>query len=153
MDPYLIFTTDYWLVSHRKDARYPGYLIVSAREAKSDLHELSIPALQELGLVLKQAERLLHSLYSPCKVVFYKLGFSSGHSCHFHVAPVTQGLLAEIVAHADYTEEPDGNDAILFLSRVYCERSLTEHEIMAMEKTIGQLRECAKADLSMAIPY
>jgi diadenosine tetraphosphate (Ap4A) HIT family hydrolase len=141
MSPYTVFEADHWLVGHRQDSRYPGYLMVSSREPKADLGELSSEALQELGFILKRAEQLLHSLYAPCKVIFYKLGFSSGFSCHFHVAPVTRQLLAEITTHPDFTDDPDGNDAILFLSRVYCERPLTEHESTDMRNVIDQLRD------------
>ncbi|MBM3115736.1 HIT family protein [Jeongeupia naejangsanensis] len=145
---YLIFETDHWLVSHRRDARHPGYLIVACRESKGELHELSIDALQELGLVLQKTEKLLRSFFAPCKVIFYKLGFSSGFSCHFHAAPVTQKLLSEIVAHCDYTNEPDGNDAILFLSRVYCERPLTEAESLTLNDVVNQLRKAANTSFN-----
>ncbi|WP_255991942.1 hypothetical protein [Chitinolyticbacter albus] len=148
MNQHFIFETDHWLVSHRRDARHPGYLMVSSRESKSDLHELSANALQELGWVLKNTEKLLHSFYAPCKVIFYKLDFSSGFSCHFHVAPVTNKLLSEIVSHPDYTNEPDGSDTILFLSRTYCERPLTEAESLTMNDVVSQLRKAAKTSLN-----
>jgi diadenosine tetraphosphate (Ap4A) HIT family hydrolase len=141
MSRLLIFETDHWRVSHRNDARYPGYLMVSSREQHADLHALSLDALKELGPVLKRAESLLRSAYRPFKVVFYKLGFSAGFSCHFHVAPVTADLLAEIARHPDYADDPDGNDAILFLSRIYCERELTATESRDMENTVERLKQ------------
>jgi diadenosine tetraphosphate (Ap4A) HIT family hydrolase len=140
MSRHFIFETDHWVVSHRRDARYPGYLMVSSREPRSDLCDLSLDALEELGPVLKRTEDLLRSAYDPFKVVFYKLGFSAGFSCHFHVAPVTQDLLAEIARHPNYADDPDGNDVILFLSRVYCERELTEKESRHMDSVMGRLR-------------
>lgn len=142
---HLIFETDHWLVSHRRDARYPGYLMVSSREQHADLCKLSLHALQELGPVLKRTEELLHSAFAPFKVVFYKLGFSAGFSCHFHVAPVTQDLLAEITGHPDYADDPDGNDVILFLSRVYCERELSGEESRHMEGVMERLRQSPSA--------
>jgi len=147
MNRHGIFEAEHWLVSHRQDARYPGYLMVSSREQKSDLCELDAGALQELGFVLKSTEQLLHSLYAPCKVIFYKLGFSGGFSFHFHVAPVTPELLAEIMAHAEFTDEPDGNDAILFLSRIYCERPLTDDESVAMDLAVEKIRTAANSIL------
>jgi len=74
------------------------------------------------------------------KVIFYKLGFSSGFSCHFHIAPVTRELMEEVARHPDYDSDPDGNDAILFLSRVYCERALSPQEHASQQKTVQHLR-------------
>ncbi|HEX7814581.1 hypothetical protein [Dyella sp.] len=140
MTEHLIFQTPHWRISHRRDSRYAGYLMVSSRTRQPELHELPDPALAELGPVLKTAERLLRRVYRPLKVVFYKLGFSKGFSCHFHVAPVTQALLEEVARHPQYDDDPDGNDVILFLSRVYCERELTPEEASRQAITIDALR-------------
>ncbi|POZ61269.1 hypothetical protein [Chromobacterium alticapitis] len=145
MSALRIFETDHWQATHRRDARYPGYLILSSKQQAAELHQLSGAALQDLGGALKKAEILLRQAYLPYKVVLYKLGFTSGFSCHFHVAPITASLLDEIKAHPDYAEEPDGNDAILFLSRIYCERALTEQEEMALQATAQSLRRMASA--------
>ena len=150
MDPYRIFAARHWQVTHRRDSRYSGYLMVSAREGKSELHELSPASLQELGAVLADAERLLRSAYAPQKVVFYKLGFSPGFAIHFHVAPVTAELLDEIRSHPGYADDPDGNDAILFLSRVYCERELDREESARMAQEIQRLRHLAEETLGVA---
>jgi hypothetical protein len=108
-----------------------------------DLHELDVDALLELGPVLKNAELLLRTVYSPFKVIFAKLGFSNGFACHFHVAPVTNTLLAEIASHPDYADEPDGNDTMLFLSRNYCERALTLQEQERIIGTVSMLQLAA----------
>lgn len=117
--------------------------MVSSRERKADLHELNIEGLQELGLVLRDTEILLRSVYKPFKVIFAKLGFSSGFACHFHVAPVTNALLAEIASHQCHLDEPDGNDAMLYLSRIYCERELGPQERSDMMDTVSMLRQAA----------
>lgn len=135
-----VFATDHWEVAHRRDARYPGYLIASSRHPSAELYSLPTAALAGLGPVLSRAERILREAYSPLKVIFYKLGFSAGFSCHFHIAPVTQRLMDEVARHPDYDSDPDGNDAILFLSRVYCERSLSGLEQAAQQNTVDQLR-------------
>ena len=140
MDELTVFGNAHWTVSHRRDARYDGYLIISAKEAAADLSDLSNDALSSLGVVMKKVELVLKQAYSPCKVVFYKLGFSSGFNVHFHAAPVSQGLLAEITKHPDYSDEPDGNDAIVFLSREYCERVLSEEESEKQRFTVLRLR-------------
>lgn len=123
---HFILETRYWFVGHRRDARYPRYLMVSSREQQPDLCHLTSGALMELGCsVLKGTEELLHAAYKPFKALFYKLGFSPGFNCHFHVAPVTPALRYEVIQHFQYDNDPDDNDVILFASRIYCERGLT----------------------------
>ncbi|URX61222.1 hypothetical protein KR767_14175 [Luteibacter anthropi] len=140
MTEHLIFRTQHWSVSHRRDARYPGYLMVSSNSQSADLSDLDGASLAELGGVLKHVELLLRRAYMPFKVVFYKLGFSPGFSCHFHAAPVTESLVAEVSQHPDYANDPDGNDVILFLSRVYCERELTADESRQQAEVVQWLR-------------
>lgn len=136
----LVFSSDHWRVAHRQDARFPGYLIASSRHESSELFSLPNDALADLGPMLARTERILRHAFTPLKVIFYKLGFSPGFSCHFHVAPVTRQLMDEVTRHPDYDSDPDGNDAILFLSRVYCERALSEQERIAQNRTVERLR-------------
>ena len=89
---------------------------------------------------IKTHGKLLFEVFSPYKVIVAKLGFSKGFSCHFHCIPATNEFMKEIANHSGYTSEPDGNDALLYASREYCERELTIEEKMAMEKTVSQLR-------------
>jgi diadenosine tetraphosphate (Ap4A) HIT family hydrolase len=140
MDPLVIFATGCWVVSHRADSRWLGYLMVSARAATPDLSGLDDAALSELGRVLRDTELVLRGAFAPEKVIFAKLGFTPGLACHVHAIPVTAALLAEIAAHPGYADEPDGNDAMLFVSRVYCERPLDEKELPQLAATIGMLR-------------
>ncbi|WP_122813665.1 HIT family protein [Pseudomonas viridiflava] len=128
MTKWDVFETGHWRVSHRRDARYNGYLMVASVVSASDLTDLGDEALAELGGVLRRTEQLLMRAYEPWKVIVYKLGFSAGFNLHFHVVPVTKALLAEIAAHPEYAAEPDGNDVILFVSREYCERMLSAEE-------------------------
>jgi diadenosine tetraphosphate (Ap4A) HIT family hydrolase len=140
MDPLLIFETKHWVASHRADSRWPGYLVVAVRAPQPDLGDLDDAALAALGGVLKDTETLLRRAFSPYKVIFAKLGFSPGFSCHLHAIPVTAALLAEIAVHPGYAAEPDGNDAMLFVSRVYCERALDEREATQLRMTVAMLR-------------
>jgi diadenosine tetraphosphate (Ap4A) HIT family hydrolase len=144
MDPLAIFETDHWVVSHRADSRWPGYLIVASRARQPELCDLDEDALSALGRVLKDTELLLRRAFSPHKVIFAKLGFSPGFACHVHAIPVTAALLAEIAAHPGYAAEPDGNDAMLFVSRVYCERALDENELLQSTATVAMLRTLYK---------
>ncbi|AZC30747.1 hypothetical protein PUP68_15075 [Pseudomonas chlororaphis] len=141
MDSMSLLETEHWRISYRRDARHPGSLIVASRAQASDLVDLTPPALTTLGQVLALSERLLRLEYQPHKVVFYKLGFSSGFSVHFHVVAVTRELLQEIVEHPDYPDEPDGNDAILFVSREYAERALTATEQLEQTQQVERLRQ------------
>ncbi|WP_025809221.1 hypothetical protein [Pseudomonas chlororaphis] len=141
MDSTSLLDTEHWRISYRRDARHPGSLIVASRAQASDLVDLAPPALAALGQVLALSERLLRLEYQPHKVVFYKLGFSSGFSLHFHVVAVTRELLQEIVEHPDYPDEPDGNDAILFVSREYAERALTPTEQLEQTQQVERLRQ------------
>ncbi|MEE4375357.1 hypothetical protein V2J67_23635 [Pseudomonas alliivorans] len=140
MTEWDIFETGHWRVSHRRDARYRGYLMVASVAPASDLGDLNEAALVKLGGVLRRTEQLLVRAYEPRKVVIYKLGFSAGFSLHFHVAPVTEALLVEVAGHPGYAAEPDGNDVILFLSREYCERALSEEERGIQAREVLRLR-------------
>lgn len=90
---------------------------------------------------------LLRVCYHPFRVITAKMGFSAGYSCHFHIIPVTQQLLEEVIANPRYSKDPDGNDVLLFTSREYCERdlSLEEHslQIKAVEYLRGELTRCS----------
>ena len=140
MTEWSIFETGHWRVSHRRDARYNGYLMVASVASASDLKDLGDEALAELGGVLRRTEQLLMRAYEPWKVIVYKLGFSAGFNLYFHVAPVTKALLAEIAAHPGHAAEPDGNDVILFLSREYCERMLSAEERVNQVGEVDRLK-------------
>jgi diadenosine tetraphosphate (Ap4A) HIT family hydrolase len=140
MDNLSVFENAHWKVSHRRDARYDGYLVISSTRTASDLGDLDDDALSSLGPVMKTVERLLQKTYHPHKVIFYKLGFSPGFNLHFHAAPVSESLLAEISRHRDYSTEPDGNDVIMFLSREYCERPLTDTELEKQRLAVSVLK-------------
>ena len=143
MTAWDIFETEHWRVSHRRDARYSGYLMVGAIAPATDFTQLEQPALASMGDVLRRAEQLLMQAFEPCKVIVYKLGFSPGFNLHFHVVAVTRPLLLEITDHPGYANEPDGNDAILFLSREYCERPLSHAEQESQHRTVARLRVLA----------
>lgn len=140
MDRLVIFELEYWQVTYRKDARLPGNLIVSAKSDHPNLSDLNIRGLEEMGKTLATVETLLNRCYNPYKVIFAKLGFSSGYGAHFHAVPISSELLNEIIDHPDYSNEPDGNDALLYVSREYAERNLTEHECNAQDEEVSRLK-------------
>jgi diadenosine tetraphosphate (Ap4A) HIT family hydrolase len=73
---HTIFETDHWAVSHRKDSRYPGFLIVASKSDVVEISGLSQDALSELGHVLAKTESILISHFKPYRVITAKLGFS-----------------------------------------------------------------------------
>jgi diadenosine tetraphosphate (Ap4A) HIT family hydrolase len=136
-----IFKTDYWLICHRIDSRYPGYLMISAREDASKISELTKAALNEMGDILARTEKLLIKVYQPFKVITLKFGFSKGYSCHFHMIPISSSLLDEIKENPNYTsDEADGIDATLFINREYCEKLLTAEERQNIIQEVLKLR-------------
>lgn len=148
-DATTIIEDSHWRLGYRQDSRYSGCLILNSQQCAKDFSELDAISLAKLGQQLSFAETLLQRCYAPQRVVFYKLGFSSGFSLHFHIAPITSSLLIEIAAHPSYSDTPDGNDAILFLSREYGERDLTPEERQAQQLEIARLRELANELLSL----
>ena len=141
MSKFTIFEMKHWLISHRMDSRYPGFLIVSLRDEVSELTSLSHEALTELGPALYQAEKLLNFVYNPYKIIIGKYGFNKGFSLHFHVLPVTENLLEEIKVHPSYTKDKiDGLDVINFVCREYCEKPLNDQQIDVMMVTISMLK-------------
>lgn len=134
-----IFETLHWIVTHRKDSRYPGFLIVATKSTALEISALDAQALTELGPVLAKAEKLLLSFYNPHRVITAKLGFSAGHACHFHMLPVTLDFLKEIVDHPNYADDPDGNDALLYASREYGERPLNDLQLTQQLETVKEL--------------
>lgn len=142
-DATLIVESPHWRLGYRRDSRYPGLLILSTQQAVSDFSELDAASLAELGQQLGFAEKLLQHCYAPHRLVFYKLGFSAGFSLHVHIAPISHALLSEIAAHPNYSGDPDGNDAILYLSREYGERDLGPEEQQAQRIEIARLRDMA----------
>lgn len=149
---HTIFETDHWAVSHRRDSRYPGFLIVGSKSDVVEISGLSQQALSELGHVLAKTESLLISYFKPYRVITAKLGFSVGHSCHFHVLPASTEFLKEIESHPGYANEPDGNDALLYASREYGERDLTQKECELQNHTIKELREHELTKLGIGLP-
>jgi diadenosine tetraphosphate (Ap4A) HIT family hydrolase len=138
----IIFQTKYWIVKHRSDSRYPGYLIVLSTEPVLNISDLSEEALIEMALVLAKAEKLLIEVYSPYRVISFKMGFAKGVNCHFNLIPATFALLEKIQEQKACTyEKPDGSDVVLYVCRKYCERELTNEEYRDLLATTAILRD------------
>lgn len=136
-----VFQTKYWVVKHRSDSRYPGYLIALSTESVLNISELSEEALIDMALVLAKTEKLLFEAYNPYKVITFKMGFAKGVNCHFNLIPVTMELLQEIENQKACThEKPDGSDVVIYVCRKYCERELTSEEYQELVLRVQTLR-------------
>jgi diadenosine tetraphosphate (Ap4A) HIT family hydrolase len=136
-EEWTIFQTKYWIIKHRSDSRYPGYLIILSTEPVLNISELSEAALLDMAMVLAKAEKLLIDVYSPYKVITFKMGFTKGVNCHFNLIPASLALLEEIETQKACThEKPDGSDVILYVCRKYCERALTDDEHKEVLNTV-----------------
>lgn len=118
---FILKNYDHWQVNHRLGSTYPGYLMASSKEDVCEISELSAVALAELGTVLSDLERIIMKAYGVRKVLMSKLGISIGFNCHFHVVPVYDWIMQAIESNPSYTNEPDGNDVMLYVNREYCE--------------------------------
>ena len=116
-------------------------MIISSKIDSEEFSTLPRESLAELGGVMAQKEKMLNNFCNPLKTVAAKLGFSPGYNCHFHMLPVTEELMKEIAGNAAYSDTPDGNDALLFASREYCERPLSATEKKNQLRTARDLRK------------
>ena len=138
----VIYENEYWIVNHRVDSAYAGYLMVTSKSEASELTDLCSGALEALGLVLTRVEKLLQVTFSPYKVVFSKLGFSKGFNCHFHAVPVKESVFDKIRKHHNYTnDEPDGLDVMLFINREYCENQDPKIVKAVVTDSIAKIRD------------
>ncbi len=139
---FVIFEDEHWIVNHRIDSAYAGYLMVASKSKATELTDLCSDALQGLGLVLAKVQMLLNATFLPYKVVFSKLGFSKGFNCHFHAVPVSESVIEEVRQHYNYTdEEPDGLDVMLFINREYCENQDPKVVQSVVSRSVAKIRE------------
>ncbi|MGY0216181.1 hypothetical protein ACWJJH_02210 [Endozoicomonadaceae bacterium StTr2] len=139
IEDLIVLERNYWTVNHRTLSTYPGYLMIQARERAAELSGLNNSALLELGPVMAEVESLLQHTFSPRRIIFSKLGFSAGHSSHFHVLPVYDWLLQEIVDNPQWINNPDGNDVMLYVNRIYCEQQHPEQAEKITREAIQQI--------------
>ncbi|EIZ0685683.1 hypothetical protein MNO16_000004 [Vibrio parahaemolyticus] len=140
-DEYLVFENEYWVVNHRMNSTYAGYLMVASKSESTELSDLCQKSLASLGLVLAEVEGLLQRTFSPQKVIFSKLGFSKGFNCHFHAVPVSENVIKEICQNSNFTfDKPDGNDVMLFINREYCENQDPEKVKAVVGESVARLR-------------
>lgn len=52
--------------------------------------------------------------------------------------------MQQIIEHPRYTREPDGMDALFFVNREYCEKTLTYEQREVLLETVTQLKKSYK---------
>lgn len=150
--PYeaMIWTGQHWSENHRIDAKLPGYLIVQSKTAGASLTDLDDASLAELGMVLARVTAALESELGARRVQIAKYGHGEGYSAHFHVVPVYDWLIEDLLANPRYEKlrdwrvgdyEVDGIDLMLYAYREYCERKRNASRgTMTVHETIHRLR-------------
>ena len=87
---FVIHETEHWLVNHRCDTSYPGYLMVGARDPEATtLSKLDPEARAELGDLLAGCAHVLETRLGAMHVYCGRYGHEPGHTVHFHVLPVS----------------------------------------------------------------
>lgn len=129
----IVKETENWLVNHRVDSALPGYLMVSSKTEASDLSQLSLSALTEMGPLLASTQRAIMDSLRPEHIYVGRYGHQPGHSLHFHFIPIYSWVKAAFSADARYgilktfyspggqNSEFDGAELTLFVWREFCE--------------------------------
>jgi len=132
---WVIHETEHWWVNHRCDTRYPGYLMVGAKDPGGvTLADLSLPAQSELGPLLARSSALLQESLGAIHVYNGRFGHAPGHTVHFHVIPIYEWTVSAYLGDERYRviretlEMPsdiaspmdfDGADMTLFVWRTF----------------------------------
>jgi len=165
---FVIHETEHWLVNHRIDTVYPGYLMVGARAPDAtSFASLSPEALAELGGLLAACVHALETRLGATRVYCGRYGHEPDHTVHFHVLPVyawtVERFLADELApklrsfHASPPDAAsptlsdfDGADLTLFLWRRFADPGAVSPEIdgPSMDEPIEVLRAAFRSHTS-----
>ena len=151
-DSSIIFRSSHWILNHHLDAKISGYLILSPVSGASEFHDLSEPALAELGSIIAKATRSIKTCYNPDFIFTSRYGVSPGFALHFHIIPIytwIRDLLQdhpryrclESLYNPDYGTTPDAADYTLFIWREFIEaRPPLAAAQFSFEETVAALR-------------
>ena len=152
----VVLETAHWVVNQRVGTALPGYLIVGAKDPEAmDLSRLVPAAQAELGPVLARVQAAVTEVLTPEWTLVSRWGLMEGFPVHFHVIPVTRGVIDAYLADeryrglmAFYTRPPvddpgefDGADLTLFVVREFTKRA-TPPAVSgpSIEETVHRLR-------------
>lgn len=83
-----VVRTPYWRVAHAFDSALPGWLVLVPTEHLLALHELSEPALVELGRLQGQLAQALHEVLGAQKTYLMQFSEAPGFThLHVHLVP------------------------------------------------------------------
>ncbi|WP_455873859.1 HIT family protein [Rhizobium yanglingense] len=129
-----ILETGSWIVNHRMNSAFPGYLMVGSKTPASELSGLQASALGELGPLLAKVEDALRRVLQARRVYIGRYGHAPGYPIHFHMIPIydwVETLFWEDARYRvleDLAEYPakttDGAELTLFVWREFCERAV-----------------------------
>jgi diadenosine tetraphosphate (Ap4A) HIT family hydrolase len=128
----IVLQTDHWLLNHRADSALPGYLILGARAATTDLWQMPKGALAELGMLLARAQHALSAILQPEHLYIGRYGHTPGRALHFHLIPVCGWVKQSFFSDPRYrilqglseacsAQETDGAELTLYVWREFCE--------------------------------
>ncbi len=136
-----VFRTSHWVISHRSDSRYPGYLIASSKDKIDDFQKLTAEAMSDLKIALTKAERLVILVYGQSKAIIAKLG-QHEKIIHFHIVPISSILAKHIAHHPQYsTITPEEKRILLYVNKEYCEIPLNEQQKEEILLEVSALRK------------
>ena len=126
--------------------------MLSPVSAASEFHDLSEPALSELGSVIAKATQSIKACYNPDYIFTSRYGVIPGLSLHFHIIPIYTWIRDLLQSHPryrcldslynpDYGTTPDAADFTLFIWREFIEaRPPLAAEHFSLAETVAALR-------------
>lgn len=98
----VLLETEFWRVIHRPDTVLPGYLLMQAQQPTTHLWELDPKALEEMGRLLSQLQKLLMHVLKPEYLHIGRYGYLQGPSFHFHLIPIYEWVVKGFLADERY---------------------------------------------------
>jgi len=148
----IVFRSAHWVLNHNLKAKIPGYLMLAPISGASQFHELSEPALVELGPILAKATHSIQNCFRPDYIFTSRYGVSPGFGLHFHIIPVYSWIkdllrenpryrCLESLYNPDFGTTPDAADFTLFIWREFIEsKTPLAAEGFSFEDTVKGIR-------------
>lgn len=155
---FVIHEAEHWWVNHRCDTKYPGYLMIGAKDPSAVLlSSLTATAQSELGPLLARTSQLLQECFGARCVYDGRYGHAPGHSVHYHVIPVYDWTVSAYLRDDRYRvlqqfygsqsgltspENFDGADMMLFIWRTFAEPGIEAPKIdgPTVDEVVARLR-------------
>ncbi len=131
----IILETKHWRITHNRDARLEGYLMLGTLEEAYEFSDISSEGLAEFGEIVSLATSAIRKTFSPKHVLVGRYGVMPGHRLHLHLVPVYDWLdkrmesderysfLDTLYSDEDSVLRYDAADYMLYTWRELCERA------------------------------